>query len=199
MVRHLVSQFHRPRGPLGRLAGWLMATRGSNVERGRVLVDLLDLAPDHRVLEIGPGPGLALEAVGRIVTDGQLVAVDHSSLMLHLTADRNRDLVADRRLQLIETDAGRLPADLVDLDRIYAMNVWHFWPDQEAVVADLASRLGPSGRLVLGHQPRHRGATAADADAARRCLRDQMADAGLRVEDRTLAIDPPAVYVIGRR
>ncbi len=199
IVRHLASQFHRPRGPLGRLAGWIMATRGSGVARNRFLVDLLELEADHRVLELGSGPGLAVAAAGRVVTEGSIVAVDHSTLMLHLCADRNRDLVADGRLSLVNADAGRLPSDLVGFDRIVAMNVWHFWPDQEAVVVDLAGRLAPGGRLVLAYQPRHPGADAADADAGRRCLRDQMAEAGLTVTDRTLDLDPPVAYVIGRR
>ena len=32
---HLTDQFRQPRGPLGRLAGRIMATRGSNVQRNR--------------------------------------------------------------------------------------------------------------------------------------------------------------------
>lgn len=199
MKRYLFSQFHRPRGPFGHLAGWILANRASNVQRGRFLVDLLELEADHRVLELGPGPGLALADAAERVTDGHLVAVDHSTTMLEQCADRNRGLVADGRLTLVNADARRLPEDLVDFDRIWAMNVWHFWPDAEEVVVELASRLAPGGRLVIGHQPRNRRSDAADSDAARRCLRDQMTDAGLVVDDRVLDLEPPAVFVIGRR
>lgn len=199
VVRYIFSQFHKPRGPMGQVAGWILANRSSNVERGRFLVDLLDLEPDHHVMELGPGPGLAMaDAVSR-VTAGRLVAVDHSATMLAQCGDRNRDALTDGRLTLVNADARRLPDDLIGFDRIWAMNVWHFWPDQDNVIADLAARLVPGGRLVIGHQPRDRGSGPADADAARRCLRDQMADAGLTVDDRVLGLDPPAVYVIGRR
>ncbi|MEL6985239.1 MAG: class I SAM-dependent methyltransferase, partial [Actinomycetota bacterium] len=199
VVRYFVGQFRRPRGPLGRGVGWILANRGSNVERGRYLVDLLDLEPDHRVLELGPGPGLALHDAAARVTDGHLVGVDHSAMMLAQCAERNRQPMAEGRLRLVEADVCALPADLVGFDRIYAMNVWHFWSDQERTLVDLAGRLAPGGRLVIGHQPHERGADAADADAARRCLRDQLADAGLDVEDRVLELDPPAVFVIGHR
>ena len=199
VLRYLVSQFHRPRGPVGRLAGWVLANRSSNVERGRFLVDLLELEPGHRVLELGPGPGVALTAAAERITAGHLVAVDHSTTMLEQCAERNRDLLRDGRLTLVNADARRLPGDLIGFDRIWAMNVWHFWPDQDDAIADLARRLAPGGRLVIGHQPRNRGAGPADADAARRCLRDQMADAGLDPDDRVLDLDPPAVFVVGHR
>lgn len=177
-----------------------MARRGSNVDRNLHLIELLELKPDHRVMELGPGPGVALEAAARIVTRGRLVAVDHSATMLRQTAVRNREAIDDGRLTLVRSDARHLDLALDGFDRIFGMNVWQFWPDQDWVVADLAKRLAPGGRLVLGHQPRHPGASAADADAARRCLRDQFADAGLTVDDDTLdVVEPPAVYVIGER
>ena len=55
-----ISQFKRPRGPLGRLAGWIMANRPSSRLRNTRTVDLLDLRLDDRILEEGYGPGLAL-------------------------------------------------------------------------------------------------------------------------------------------
>ncbi len=200
LLRRLASQFHRPRGPLGVVAGRIMARRGSNVERNLWLVDLLELEPDHRVLELGPGPGVALAATAERVTTGGLVAVDHSATMLRQTASRNRGLLRDGRLTLIEGRAESLPDDLGRFDRIYAMNVWQFWSDQEAVIASLAGLLAPGGRLVIGYQPRHRAATAADGDAARRCLRDHFTDAGLvDLVDRVFELAPPVNYVIGSR
>lgn len=200
LFAYISSQFERPRGPLGGLAGRIMAGRGSNVDRNLHLIELLELKPDHRVMELGPGPGVALEAAARTVTRGRLVAVDHSSRMLRQTAARNRGALDDGRLSLVRTDARHLDLELDGFDRIYAMNVWQFWPNQDWVVTDLAQRLAPGGRLVLGYQPRHQGATAEDADAARRCLRDQFADAGLAVDDDVRHdLDPPVVYVIGER
>ncbi|MGB5757410.1 MAG: methyltransferase domain-containing protein, partial [Acidimicrobiales bacterium] len=134
------------------------------------------------------------------VTTGRLVAVDHSATMLRQCGARNRDLLKGGRLTLIGGRAESLADVLGPFDRIYAMNVWQFWSDQEAVIASLARLLGPGGRLAIGYQPRHRGATAADGDVGRRCLRDQFAEAGLiDIIDRTFELQPPANYVIGTR
>ena len=59
---HLYDQFREPRGPLGVLAGRIMSKRSSNRERSAWTVDLLDVQPDDRILELGYGPGLGLEA-----------------------------------------------------------------------------------------------------------------------------------------
>jgi hypothetical protein len=63
-IATVYSQFHRPAGLLGRVVGWIMANRPSNIERSRWTVDLLNVQPTDHVLEIGFGPGLALAGQG---------------------------------------------------------------------------------------------------------------------------------------
>lgn len=196
MVEYLVSQFQRPRGPVGRLAGRIMAARGANVDRNLWLVDLLELKPDHRVLEIGPGPGVALAAVGERVTNGQIVGIDHSTTMLSQANARNRALVATERLRLLPGSAESLPADLGRFDRIYCMNVWQFWSDPASVIADVATLLVPDGQLAVGYQPRHPGAP--DTEEAERQLRTDLMAVGLRdISVHRMDIEPPVVAVIG--
>ena len=52
------AQFGFPRGPLGHIAGLVMAfaNRGAN----RLVIELLDVQPEDYVLEVGCGPGAAL-------------------------------------------------------------------------------------------------------------------------------------------
>jgi hypothetical protein len=61
MASSFRSQFGNPHGLGGRIAGWIMATRPSNKERSAWAIDLLDPQPDDAVLEIGYGPGVAIE------------------------------------------------------------------------------------------------------------------------------------------
>lgn len=61
----LVKQFSNPHGPLGHIAGRIMATRSTNVERNRWVVQLLDPAPDDQILEIGHGPDWPSRRSGR--------------------------------------------------------------------------------------------------------------------------------------
>ena len=59
MRNAFVRQFSRPTGLLGRVAGLIMATRPSNLERNMRTLALADIQPEDRVLEIGFGPGVA--------------------------------------------------------------------------------------------------------------------------------------------
>jgi trans-aconitate methyltransferase len=65
--------------------------------RIRWAVDLLDIHPDHRILEIGCGPGVAAGLVTERLTTGHLVAIDRSA-----TAVRR----ATARTPLTSTPAG---------------------------------------------------------------------------------------------
>jgi hypothetical protein len=60
LMRRFFQQFARPSGWLGRIAGSMMA---KGAEDDRWLVDLLDVQPDDRALEVGFGPGVAIALI----------------------------------------------------------------------------------------------------------------------------------------
>ena len=198
-LRHrLVAQFHQPRGILGRVAGWIMATRGSNLARNRWSVELLDVRPGHRVLELGPGPGITLGLLLDRVADGQVVAVDHSALMLAQCRRRHSRALAAGRLVLKHAAFPGVPPEPA-FDRILAVNSLQFDAMTEPALRTLAAALAPSGRMAVTFQPR--GASASDEAAAAFGARARtlLTAAGLRdvrVETLPLA-GASAVCVIG--
>jgi SAM-dependent methyltransferase len=63
----VVRQFGKPTGTWGALAGFVMSRRQSNRQRNDWTLDLLDIRPSDRVLELGFGPGLGIRgAAGRV-------------------------------------------------------------------------------------------------------------------------------------
>lgn len=196
--RHLYDQFRRPRGPLGRIAGRIMSNRSSNIERSRWTVDLLDLAPTARVLEIGYGPGLGLQAALAAAPEGTVVGLDHSSTMCSAAAKRNAGAVDSGRLSLRVGDAQVPPADLGEFDAIFSCNVWQFWDDQVATQRRLAGHLAPGGAMAVTFLPRHDGADVAAADDAATVIEFQLKEVGLVEPERhDLDLDPvPAVCII---
>ena len=86
--QRLVQQFMKPKGFFGHLAGWTMALRPSNRARNKWTVDLLDLEPHHRVLEIGCGPGFALQLCADKLCKGHITGIDHSDVMIYQSKRR---------------------------------------------------------------------------------------------------------------
>src|SRR5262245_25286223 len=149
----LVRQFGRPEGKLGALAGWIMATRPSNRQRNLWAVELLDIAPGDRVLEIGCGPGLAVAAMARLATAGRVVGLDHSQVMIGQAQRRNRKAIQRGAVQLHLGGLDQLAALGGPFDRILAVNVLLFLADKEAALRALRDVTAPGGRIALAHQP----------------------------------------------
>ena len=106
---NVFAQFGNPNGPLGSLVGHVMAAKGDSRTRGRWTVDLLELDPTDRVLELGYGPGVVTGWLCDEVPEGQVVGVDRSATIRDQAARRNRARVASGRLDLRVGDAEHLP------------------------------------------------------------------------------------------
>jgi trans-aconitate methyltransferase len=157
-----VRQFARPTGSLGRVAGWIMASRPSNRARNEWLLELLDVRPQQTVLELGYGPGYAIARLAAAHPTVKIVGIDHSRVMHAQTTARNRAAIAAGRLKLEIGDIETL-APTPRVDRIYSANVLQFVTDRPALLRRLFEKLHPDGLLATGYQPRHRGARDEDA------------------------------------
>lgn len=157
--RFLRSQFGKPAGIWGRLAGAVMARTPSNLERISWTLSLLEPRDGNRVLEIGFGPGIAIERLCGSFPTLTVVGVDHSSVMVRQAAKRNAAAVSSGRLELKLGSANALPAFDRQFDRIFTINSIHFWPDPVRCLIDLHRLLAPGGRIAVTIQPRSRAAS----------------------------------------
>jgi SAM-dependent methyltransferase len=191
------GQFLRPHGFGGRAAGWVMAKRGSNRERNVWAVGLLDVQPPDRVLEIGFGPGIAIQEFARRATSGLVVGIDHSEVMLQQARKRNAAAVSAGRVDLRLGSAESLPAFDAPFDKVLAVNSLFFWDDPVARLKELHDLLRPGGRIAIAYQPRGPGSTDEVAARTGRQLAAHFTEVGftdVRVE--TLALKPTAVVCV---
>ena len=200
MREAVVSQFRNPRSAGGHVTGWIMSHRSSNVSRGRWAVELLDIQPDERVLELGCGPGVALASIAERLVSGVAIGVDPSSVMIRQARRRNAAAISAGRIELVCAAVEDLVPDGTALregfDAVLAINNVGFWDQPELRLAGLRSVVRPGGRVALVTQPRCPGATAETS----RAVADEMAalldKAGYTAGTQsTLDLDPPAVYV----
>lgn len=115
---------------------------------------VLEVQPDHRLLEIGCGNGeLALKVARQLDADagGSLIAIDRSPKLitrLRNLYDPPPPVVEFRLCELLAFDelAG-------SFDCIYAFNVGCFHEQPSPELLTVARLLAPEGRFYLFHQP----------------------------------------------
>jgi cyclopropane fatty-acyl-phospholipid synthase-like methyltransferase len=88
------SQFAHPEELAGSLVGMIMAVK--NRERNAWTVALMDLEPGDHVLEIGFGPGQAIQEVAKLTPKGFVGGIDLSYTMLLQASKRNSAAIRSR-------------------------------------------------------------------------------------------------------
>jgi ubiquinone/menaquinone biosynthesis C-methylase UbiE len=112
-------------------------------------VAALDLQPGHRVLEIGFGPGVALELAARRAADVSVSGIDTSETMVRLAGRRLRGLVRKGQVELRLGSAEDLPWPDDHFDRAFEVNSLHHWPEPLAGLKELRRVLRTDGMLIL--------------------------------------------------
>ncbi len=191
------AQFGKPEGFWGMVAGMIMASRGSNIERNYWTIDLLGIEPEHRVLEIGFGPGIAMERAALLARDGAVYGVDHSQTMLDQAVKRNASAIAEGRVHLNLGSVLSLPESSNTFDRIYAVNSLQFWPEPVERLRELHKLLNADGVIAITHQPRQAGATDQDTEESGKRIAEMLTAAGFRgVKIKWKAMKPVAVVCV---
>ncbi|HEU4453184.1 MAG TPA: class I SAM-dependent methyltransferase [Longimicrobium sp.] len=135
-------------------------------------VEMLDVRPSDRVLEIGCGTGVAVSLVCERLDGGSITAIDRSATMIEAAAKKNRAHVDSGRA--IFRHAALRDADFGEgaFDRAFAFNVNVFWQKPAREVEAVRRLLAPGGALHLFYQPPSAGMMAKVGDDASRVLRD---------------------------
>lgn len=116
------------------------------------LAERLNLEPDWRVLELGPGPGFFSPEAARRIPAGTLVLMDIQQEMLDM-AKKRMDQMQLTNVQYILGDAASLPFDEDYFDVVFMVAVLGEIPDQDRCLQEINRVLHPQGLLSISEQP----------------------------------------------
>lgn len=150
--RFIASQFRTPSGLLGRLIGNGMA-RGNEPE-ARWTIDLLNIQPDTRVLEIGFGPGVAIEYAAERAPQGHVSGIDYSKTMVQIARKRNASAIRTGLVDLTYGDVRSLPYEDEAFDRAVTIHCIYFWAEPITCLREVRRVLRTNGVLAITIQPK---------------------------------------------
>ncbi len=112
------------------------------------LVKRLDLGPNFRVLELGPGPGYFSPEVARSLPDGRLALVDVQEEMLEMAKERLEGK-GFANVEYYKADAVSLPLESESFDVVFLVAVLGELPDRSSCLQEIRRVLRPEGMLSI--------------------------------------------------
>jgi ubiquinone/menaquinone biosynthesis C-methylase UbiE len=152
--RILLRMFGRPAGSLGRIGGVILAH--FNRDFAEEVVALLDVQAGERVLEVGFGPGVAIELLAGAASMGKVAGIDPSKEMVEQASARNAAAIGTGAVDLRQGSVESMPFEGDSFDTALAINSMQVWPDTPAGLREICRVLTGGGRLALGFTPNAR-------------------------------------------
>lgn len=109
------------------------------------LVELADLRPGERILDLACGTGVVTRLAAQQVGGSSVVAVDVNPGML----DVARTTTPDPAIEWYQASAESLPLDDATFDVVICQMGLQFFPDKPAALSEIRRVLKPNGRIVL--------------------------------------------------
>jgi SAM-dependent methyltransferase len=180
-------QLRSPEGVGGSMIGWLMTL--ANATPYELALRTLRLRPSDAVLELGFGPGAGLRRLAAGVPEGRICGVDHSATMVEAASRRNRDVVAEGRMELRCGKFHPLPWDDETFDKALLVNVVYFFEPSGDDAREVYRTLRRGGLVVayatdretMAKWPFVGGDTHRTFDLA--SLHEAFVDAGFEADD----------------
>ena len=140
-------QLRKPEGLLGKLAGPFMKV--STRQLYDWTIDLLHIQPTDHVLELGFGPGLGIQKVAEITSQGWVAGIDFSKLMVRQAKKRNASAIAAGRVDLKYGDVTSIPYYNETFNKVIAIQLIYFCQPPQVFLEESRRVLKPGGKIAV--------------------------------------------------
>lgn len=141
------SQYRWPKGLIGAYIGEKMVAQ--HKPETLWTIELLDIQPGEKVLELGCGSGYAMKLILEINKEIEVVGVDLSPVMIRSAAIRNKKAVQKEKAKLRLGNVKSLNFKDEHFEKLYSIHTLYFWEDLSATVKEIFRVLKPGGACVL--------------------------------------------------
>lgn len=140
-------QYRRPTGIVGTYIGEKMV-RQHKLETVWT-IELLNLQPKERVLELGCGAGYAMKHILEQNAVELVVGLDISPTVIKSARKRNKKAIEVDRAILIHGNVQSLPFPERSFDKIFSIHTVYFWEDIYETLSEINRVLKPGGTFII--------------------------------------------------
>jgi len=144
--RLIGKQIRKPSGILGNIFGYLMAVDHKAITNWTL--DQLRIQENDHVLDIGCGCGMAVKMISAI-TEGDVVGIDYSPVMLRQAARRNRLAIKKNKTRICHGNVCTLPFPDESFNKVCSIETFYFWPDPPKNLQEVKRVMKPGGTAVF--------------------------------------------------
>src|SRR5260370_14819333 len=141
------EQYRSPSGMMGWLAGERMV-RQHGPETAWTM-NLLEIQTTDSVLEVGFGAGQGIKLAAEKASDGRVMGIDLSEVMVRVATRRNAQAVKAGRVALSQGNITALPFEDQYFDKVMTIHTFYFWSEPARALSELYRVLKPGGRLII--------------------------------------------------
>lgn len=157
MLEILAKQFRKPEGLLGRIVGRIMSFDNRKINTWTL--NRLQIKPGDIILEIGFGPGAAIEDMFKRQRNLRIDGIDLSHDMLKVASTRNLDALKKKKLRLFEGDLLEIEEDFYQYDKVVSVNNYPLWKDKQSTLKRIYQLMKNNGVIAITVQPREEDAS----------------------------------------
>ena len=141
------AQMRKPEGWGGNMMCHILVWHHAGLIRWTV--DLMNVQPGDRILDIGCGNGLAVQKMAEQANNGFVAGIDYSQVSVDLSQKRNAAAIEAGKVAISLGDVKTLPYEDQNFDKISAIESFYYWEDYIAGLEEAKRVLKPGGRLVI--------------------------------------------------
>ncbi|MGD6818556.1 class I SAM-dependent methyltransferase [Metabacillus sp. 113a] len=157
MFSIIKKNFSKPKGWIGVVTGKIMAQENKFINKWTI--SSLGIRRGDKVLEVGYGPGYALEYILSRYPVLKADGLDISETMKEQASVRLKEYIDAGKSELMAADVGKANLPDHSYHKILSVNNYTIWDEPRTGLASLYEALIPGGSIAITMQPREENAS----------------------------------------
>ncbi|HEU4413711.1 MAG TPA: methyltransferase domain-containing protein [Candidatus Angelobacter sp.] len=130
---------------------WAAAGRGDEMENHHSditdqTLELMDIQPGDRILDLGCGTGWASRRMARIAASGEIIGLDVADEMLRRAEQASSGL---KNVRYVWGSAEKIPAPVNHFNKVLSVESFYYYADQGKALDELRRVMTPEGHLFI--------------------------------------------------